>query len=185
MKQLTALVVASVLMFTFASTLEAQSMTIPGESKTLKGTVERIEASTRMLTIKEPNGNYETMFVPPAENTRFSEIKVGDKMTVRYYDNVIVRLSRPGERSVNTASSAVTPGRGPQTAGTVAKQRTITATIIAIDAKVPSITLRGPNNWRYSSRVQDAKLLENLKVGDRLHITWTEAALISFESAEE
>ncbi len=82
MKQLTALVVASVLMFTFASTLEAQSMTIPGESKTLKGTVERIEASTRMLTIKEPNGNYETMFVPPAENTRFSEIKVGDKMTV-------------------------------------------------------------------------------------------------------
>jgi hypothetical protein len=76
----------------------------------------------------------------------------------------------------------MTPGQGTQVAGTVAKQRTITATIEAIDPKVPSITLSGPNKWRYSARIQDKDVLKTIKVGDRLDITWTEAALISFET---
>ena len=50
--------------------------------------------------------------------------------------------------------------------------------------KAPSITLVGPNNWKYSSRVQDVEMLKTVKVGDKLDITWTEALLVSFAPAK-
>ena len=60
----------------------------------------------------------------------------------------------------------------------------ITATITAIDPKIPSISLSGPNNWNYSSRVADKEALKQVKVGDELDITWTEAVLLSVDAAE-
>jgi hypothetical protein len=166
------------------STLGAQSKTFTRDTATITATVEAIEAATRTLTLKGPKGNYVTM-VAPDDMKRFSEIKVGDKITARYYDNVVVRLKAAGEKSVDTATEAVTPGTGPTPAGTAAKQRTITATIEAIDPKVPSITFKGPNNWSYSSRIQDKKVLKTIKVGDKVDITWTEAVLLSVETPKK
>jgi hypothetical protein len=68
-----------------------------------------------------------------------------------------------------------------QAAGTVAAQRTITATITEIDPKMPSATFKGPNGWSYSSRVQDTKALAKVKVGDQFDITWTEAMIVSLD----
>jgi hypothetical protein len=76
-----------------------------------------------------------------------------------------------------------TPGQLP--GATAAKQRTITATITAIDPTIPSISFSGPNNWKYSSRVQDVNALKTVKVGDKLDITWTEALLVSFTNAKK
>ena len=62
-------------------------------------------------------------------------------------------------------------------------QRTITATIVAIDNSVPSITFKGETvNWTYSSRVADKAALAKVKVGDRVDITWTEALTVSVKS---
>ena len=49
--------------------------------------------------------------------------------------------------------------------------------------KVPSITFTGPNNWKYSSKVQDKEALSKVKVGDKVDIVWTEAVMISLEAA--
>jgi hypothetical protein len=83
---------------------------------------------------------------------------------------------------VDTAASSTTPSGQVHPGGTAAKQRTITATITAIDTGVPSITFTGPNGWKYSSKVQDRKSLENVKVGDKVDITWTEALLVSLDA---
>jgi Cu/Ag efflux protein CusF len=85
---------------------------------------------------------------------------------------------------VDTTTGAVTPGTGTGPAGTAAAQRTITATITAIDQKVPSITFSGPNGWTYSSHVQDKQALAKVKVGDKVDITWTSAALVSIDDAK-
>ncbi len=45
----------------------------------------------------------------------------------------------------------------------------------------PSISFSGPNNWTYSSPVEDRKALERVKVGDKVDIMWTVALLVSFE----
>ena len=50
--------------------------------------------------------------------------------------------------------------------------------------KAPSIAFSGPNGWNYASRVQDTNTLAKVKVGDKVDITWTEAAIISIEDAK-
>ena len=50
--------------------------------------------------------------------------------------------------------------------------RTMTATITDIDKSASSITFVGPNGWKYSRRVVDPTVFDQVKVGDRVDITW-------------
>jgi Cu/Ag efflux protein CusF len=174
-------IAVAALLVPLAGALFAQSKTLEGETRVLTGTVESIEASSRMLTLKLPKGEYKEVEVPEGVK-KFSDIKIGDRVTVRYYDNVVLRLKKPGETEADTSGAAVTRS-SEKTAGTAAHQRTITATITEIDPKTPSITFTGPNNWKYSSRVRDKKALSQVKVGDKVDITWTTAMVASIETA--
>jgi hypothetical protein len=167
-----------------ATGVSAQTKTIPGVSKTIQATVEAVEPSTRTLTLKGPEGNYVTLTVPK-DVTKFDAIKVGDVLTAKYYESLVLRLKPEGEKSVDSDNAAVTKGSSAKPGATAATQRTITATITAIDPAVPSITFTGPHDWKYSSRVEDTKALSKVKVGDRVDITWTEALLISFSEMKK
>jgi hypothetical protein len=117
--------------------------------------------------------------------TRFPEVKVGDTVTARYYENLVIRVKQPGEKDVNSSGVSATPAHTVHPAGTAAKQRTITATITAVDMAVPSITFSGPNKWTYSSKVEDKEALAKVKVGDKVDIVWTDALLISLDPAKK
>ncbi len=162
------------------STAGAQSKTLQGESETVTATIEAIDQGSRTLTVKNTNGVYETLDVPP-EVKRFSELKVGDKITAHYYDNVVVRLKKPDEPAVDVDTGGVTRSPGATPGVTAAVQRTITVTVTAMDPKARSVTVTGPNGYVYSRRVQDKKAFDKLKVGDRLDMTWTNALLISID----
>jgi hypothetical protein len=185
MKPLTGTVLTLAAVVSLAATARAQTKVIPGEMKTATATVEAIEASTRTLTLKGPEGNYVTLTVP-ASVKKFDQIKVGDTLTAKYYDSIILRLKPEGEKATDTIGGDVTPNAdATKPAGTMGAQRTITATITAIDPTVPTVTFSGPNNWKYTSRVEDKKALEKVKVGDRVDITWNEALLISFDETKK
>ena len=158
----------------------AQSKTFSSELKVQTGTVEAIEASTRSVTLKKPDGTYVTTVAGP-DVKRFDEIKIGDKVTAKYYDTLVLRLKRPGEADVVETAAATTGSAQAQPGGTKARQTTITATISNIDPKAPSITFTGPNGWKYSSRVEDKTALGKVRVGDKVDITWTDAMLVSIE----
>ncbi len=160
----------------------AQVKALTGNTEVVTATVEAIDAATRAVTLKKPDGTYAVVTAPP-EMKRFNELKVGDTITARYYENIVIRLKAPGEKDVDTGTLGATRGDGARPAGTVAEQRTITATITQLDPKVPSITFTGPNGWSYSSRVEDKKALAKVKVGDKVDITWTSAALVSIDDA--
>jgi hypothetical protein len=93
-------------------------------------------------------------------------------------------VKAPGEKDVDKSSGAVTPAADGKLAGTISRQRTITATIVAMDPAAPSITFTGPRGWKYSTRVKDKEALAKVKVGDKVDITWTEATLLSIEDAK-
>jgi hypothetical protein len=171
---------AAALIGAIAATASAQTKTITGETKTITGTIESLERSSRELTLKKNNGEYVTISVP-REATRFDTMKVGDKVTLKYYENLILTVKKEGEPAVDTGGAATTPSSGATSGGTSATQRTITATITQIDPAVPSITFKGPNGWTYSSRVEDKEALKKVKVGDRVDITWTQAVLAAVE----
>jgi len=166
-----------------SSTAGAQSKTLQGEAESVTVTIESIDQASRTMTVKDSKGVYETVDVPP-DVKRFSELKVGDKITARYYENVVVRLKKPGEPAVDVDSGALTRSQGTPGA-TASVQRTITVTVTAMDPKARSVTVTGPNGYVYSRRVQDKKAFDQLKVGDRLDMTWTNALLLSVDPAKK
>ena len=168
--------------FIATATAVAQTKVIPGETKTTRLTVEAIDAATRQVTVKKADGTYDILYVPNTVK-QFDSLKVGNVINATHYENMIVQLKAPGSKDVDTAARNVTtPAK--DGGGTIAHQRTITATITAIDPSVPSVSLTGPGGFKYSTRVQDKAALAKVKVGDRLDITWTEAVLVSIETVK-
>ena len=111
--------------------------------------------------------------------TRFDEIKVGDKVTARYYENLVIRLKKPGEKDVDTSgrddglrAGAAGWNEGPATDDHRHDYRHRPSR--------PSITFTGPNGWTYMRRVED-KRPAKVKVGDKVDIVWTEALLLALE----
>ena len=158
----------------------AQSKTVSSEVRVETGVVEAIDATTRAVTIKKAVGTVVTTVAGP-EITHFSEVKVGDKITARYYENVVVRVKQPGEPDVASATRGTAGANQATPGGTKAKQVTLTVTITGIDPAVPSISFTGPGGWKYTSKVQDTEALAKVKVGDKVDIVWTEALLVSLE----
>lgn len=184
MKTINTMVLAGSVLLLAGSAVGAQVKTIQGDSVSVTVTIEAIEQSTRTITVKDDKGIYETIQAPP-DMKRFSELKVGDRITARYYDNVVVRVKKPGETAVDLDTASLTRGQGQRPSATAATQRTVTVTVTAMDPKASSVTVTGPNGYKYSRRVADKKVFAQLKVGDKLDITWTEAMLISVEPAKK
>jgi hypothetical protein len=158
--------IAAAVLVPMAQLAMAQAKTVTSEMRTETGIIEAIEAGSRTITLKKPDGSFVTTVAGP-EIKRFEELKVGDKVNARYYENVVVRLKRPGESDVvssvkgTTGSEQVLPG------GTKAKQVTITATITDIDPNTPTITFTGPSGWKYTSKVQDTEALAKVRSATR------------------
>jgi hypothetical protein len=180
MKRFVVGVIAAAVAVSMARTAMAQAKTVKSEMRTDTATVEAIDAPNRTVTLKKADGTFVTTAAGP-DIKRFEEIKVGDKVNARYYENVIVRVKQPGEPDVDSSVKGTTGSEQAMPGGTKAKQRTITATIAAIDPAMPSITFTGPNGWKYTSKVQDTDALARVKVGDKVDIVWTEAMLVSLE----
>src|SRR6516164_3984936 len=145
--------------------------TLPTQTVTVWGTVETIDHDRRVVNIKTPDGKFQTIDVPPAAK-RFDELKVGDKVSITYNNTVSARLKPPGEAPVNTATGSSTAGQGERPGGTASMERTMTATITGIDKSASSVSFTGPNGWKYERRVVDPTVLDKLKVGDLVDITW-------------
>ena len=180
MKRLVVAMVAAAVLVTMARTAMAQARTVTSEMRTETATVEAIETSSRTVTLKKADGTFVQTVAGP-DIQRLEEVKIGDTVNVKYYENVVIRLKRPGEPDVASGTRGTTGSEQALPGGTRAKQVTITATITAVDPSTPSITFTGPNGWKYTSKVQDPTALEKVKVGDRFDIVWTEATLVSVE----
>jgi Cu/Ag efflux protein CusF len=148
------------------------------EKVTIKATVEAIDKTNREVTLKGPKGNLLTMPVDESVQ-RFDQIKVGDVITAKYYESVVVQLAKPGAVPTSDATMggvAALPGAKPGAAG--ATQTTTSVTIEAIDPETPAVTVRTSDGSELSFRVKNKKFLKDLKVGDQVTITQTQGLMI-------
>ena len=179
MKSLIAAILVAAVML--PATAAAQIKTLPGDTLTVTATITALDRSTRLMTLKAEDGRMTTMTVP-AEVKRFDALKVGDVITAKYHETIILRLMKPGEPAVNSAAGSLAPGADARPSVTATAQRSITATVTAIDSSIPSITLTGPDKTTYTTKVEDREALKQVKVGDRLDITWSAAVLLSADA---
>ena len=180
MKRTTTMLSAFAVAMAFALPGWAQVKELPKQTVTVTGTVETIDQSRRAVNIKTADGKFVALDVP-ASAKRFDELKVGDKVGVTYNNNVLVRLKPAGEAAVNTSDTASTMGKEARPGGTALTQRTMTATVAEIDKGASSMTFVGPNGWKYSRRVVDPMAFDQVKVGDRVDITWGTELILAVE----
>ena len=178
------LILSTAALFVAAAAISgAQTKTVPVTMETMSATVEAIDPTARQVTVRKEDGTHEVFFVP-ATVKRFDTLKVGDRIRARHYENMVLSVKQPGEKDVDkTVRDVATPSEV-GTGGTLAHQRTITATITAIDEKAPSVTFTGPGGFKYTTKVKDKAALAKAKVGDKVDITWTEALMLSIEDAK-
>jgi Cu/Ag efflux protein CusF len=162
----------------------AQKPVSSGEVVSKTFTIEAIDSTNRVVTLKGPDGVMQEVYCGP-EVQRFSALKVGDSVTFRYHESLVTAVRKPGQAKPAAESAGVTRTPGTQPGGTMADQMTRTVTIQSIDTKTPSVTVKTDRGANMSLRIQDAKNLEGYKVGDTVDITYTRALAVSVEPAKK
>ncbi len=138
-----------------------------------------IDKDDRIVTLEDEDGELEEVYCGP-EVKRFDELKVGDKVTFRYYESVVSQVRKHGDPAPPPDSGpSLVRGTGPKPGGTLAEQMSATVTIMEIDAKVPSVTVKTEEGRTMSFKIADKKNLEGVKVGDTVDITYTAALMIT------
>jgi hypothetical protein len=163
------------------SMVQASQTVKKTDSVTATATIQAIDKTNRLVTLKDEKGAEDTMQVGP-EMKRFDELKVGDKVKVTYYESLVLQVRKPGD-AVKTAGdeAKLTRGTGASPSGTMSVQQTTTVEVLAIDQKLPSITVKTADGRTVTRKVENRKNLEGVKVGDKIDITYTQAAIMSVE----
>ena len=142
---------------------------------TMTAKVDRIERSSRVVTLRGDGNVLNTISVDPTIKA-FDDLKVGDVVTVRYTESVIVAV-RPNAKLTplqDTTEEARRAG-----GETVLQQQKVVVTIDNIDSQRLFVTYRTHDNQRGVRAVTDKALLEGLRAGDRVEITLTTARAVS------
>ena len=145
-------------------------------------TVMAVNQSTRMVTLKGPEGNSIT-FKASEEVRNLAQVQVGDEVKFRYTESLAVRVLKEGEAFPAAGDSPVMsrakPGEMP--AGVMGTKTTVNATITAIDKAAKTASLKLGDGKSVTVTPRDPKNLDKVKVGDRLVITYTEAIAVKVE----
>ncbi len=146
---------------------------------TMTATIERLMRLSRVITLRSSDNVYQTVQVDKAV-TAFDGLQVGDVVTVRYTESLIVEVrpnAKPGPIA-NTTTEA--HARGDEH---VVEQLKTVVTIESIDSQGQFVTYRTYDGRRIMRPVRDKALLEGIRPGDRVEITRTYARAVSIEPA--
>ena len=141
-------------------------------------TIEAIDKANRMVTLKGPQG-ISVEVTAPEQMEGFNSLKVGDQVTATYLEAIAVNVRKPGEPAPSADPTTVTQRKDRKPGSETRRLQTLTATVEAIDAKAPAVTLKGPQGRVVRLPVRDASQLANVKVGDTVDVTHYESLLVS------
>ena len=192
MKKGLVVAVAAVLMLSLATGVFAQATqgaappTVVKEMEAvMTATVVAIDMEKRIVSLKREDGQVRDIKVGE-EAVNLPQVKVGDLVTVTFYESIAVEVIKPGTYAGTGEKTAIVRAKpGEMPGGMTARQVTMTATIMAIDMQKSTMTLKGPEGKVATVKVQDPTNLEQVKVGDELMITFTEALAISVEHVKK
>jgi Cu/Ag efflux protein CusF len=113
---------------------------------TASAVVEGIDQKSRMVTLKESDGQ-RLRFKVSDDVKNLQQVKKGDQVNVSYYESVMLQLHKPGDATpgVTVAEEAERAKPGELPAGAVAEVVTVTAKVIGVDRTAHTATLELPN----------------------------------------
>jgi hypothetical protein len=149
----------------------------------VEATIRAIDLGTREVRFALPDGSESTV-VAGDEVKRLADLKVGDRVTMEYYESVTVSLVKTEVAVPGTTESEAVKRTEPTElpGGTKTTQTKIVAKVTAIDAAAGKVTLAGANHLSLTLDI-DAAMAARLKVGDVVEAVYTTAKAISVARA--
>ena len=196
-----ALAISTVLAGTAALTAQAQTpnaattttnvMSAPGKVKAVQttsmtATVLSVNLSYREVVLMDTAGKLHTVDV--SEDARnLDQVRVGDQITVAYTEAISLKLKKHGTNAppASAEEAMMRSPKGAKPGGAVGRTVTAIASVVAVDTKKQIVTLRGPLGNEYDLTVPDPAQIKDVKVGDQVEVTYTEAFAISVKSTPQ
>lgn len=147
----------------------------------VRGTISAIDKEQGTVTLKGPKGR--TLTLEVRDKQKLEAVKVGDPVVASYMEAVVVQVKKSGTAApgVSTQETRVSSKPGETLAGAIGREISITATITAIDHKTHAVTIKGPRGRTETITAKDPKVLEAVKVGDLVDITYAQALAVSLD----
>lgn len=159
------------------------TVTAASTGVTLQGQITALDASSRAVTITGADGSM-VDFVAGPDVRNFSQLKVGDKVTLDYRAAVALDLKPAGSAPVGVTQSqaGTVPIRGAKPGAARSSTVDIVTEVAAVNPAANTIALRGPrgNTQLIAVEREDLRaMLPNVKRGDLVRISYTEALAVS------
>jgi hypothetical protein len=149
-------------------------------------TVEAIDATTREIKLKGESESFSIIAGPEVRN--FDAIKVGDKVTVSYFEALIAELKTKGG-SASEPTAVVTAERAPvggTPSASASRIETMPVKIESYDTATDTVVFTEPSGVRRTIAVQADSMKElgrTLKPGDEVELTFVEAIAVDVTPA--
>ncbi|WP_058835754.1 hypothetical protein [Luteimonas abyssi] len=147
------------------------------------GAITAVDAARRVITVQRDNGETLQLQLDPAIQN-VDRLEVGDNVSLDYMLAVAADIQpagslRPGAYLQEDQGPATGPGGRPERHA--AERVTLVAPILAVDTGANTLTVEAPNKRPVTLSVPDPAhqaALPDLRVGDLLRVTFTEAVAI-------
>ena len=160
--------------------------TLDDKTVTVTTTVQAVDATTRRVTLRRPDGETFTIVMAPDGDDLFGVVlasdvndverfEKGDQVTVTVRETVAFEVSKPDQAQPGVAhTSDVTHARrGDKPGGSVTDTVHVRMSIAAVDKASSAVTIRDPGGNVAVVKVPDASALDAVAVGDVMDIAVT------------
>jgi hypothetical protein len=153
-------------------------------------TVTAVDMPNRLVTIEGPEGN--TAVIQVTEQVKnLPQVEIGDKVNIKYYLSAIVDVVKAGgdvELGTTGGAARISAPAGEKPAGAMGIEVTRRAEVVFVDPYQKFISFRSPDRGLRKISLKNSPdlqhYLKELKKGDIVEVTYTEAMAISLEPAE-
>ncbi len=152
--------------------------------------VTAVDMDNRLVTIEGPEGN--SVVIQVTEQVKnLPNVEVGDKVRIEYYRSAFVEIEKDdsgGELGTEISAGTVSAPEGQKPAGAVGVEMVRRAEVVFVDPYQKFISFRSPDRGLRKISLKDTPELQHylkeLKKGDIVQVTYTEAIGITLEPAE-
>ena len=159
-----------------ADVSEAPGKVTAQQTVTVTATVKDVDQKTRVVTLLGPDGQ-EIVFRADEHVRNLKQVKRGDHVQATYYESLVIQLLKPGSAKpgIETASDSDRAKLGEKPGAAAAESTRVVATVVSVDKKNSTVTLRGPRGNEKTLPVRNPQQLDLIKKNDLVEATYTEA----------
>lgn len=153
----------------------------------IEATISAINKETREFTLKDDSGNLVTI-IAGEQVKRFNEFEVGDIVAAEYLTFLRAEFREPTAEEIETPLVVLAEaGKAPKEVNPAAVVGAVVKAVVEvvdIDKSERLVTIQGPRGNFMVLPVKDDAVLNNLKLGEKVIMTYAEAFAIELVKAK-